>query len=70
LVATEDAGLQLMRRGFHLLRELAYLFPRRRYVITGRQLLEHPRSKTLLKLADTPKDSGMVHAENQGSRPD
>jgi hypothetical protein len=52
LVAAEDARLQLVRRCFHLFRELEDLIPRVRQAIAGRQLLEHVRPETLLQLGD------------------
>ena len=48
LVATEDAGLQLVRRRFHRLRERGDLLPRISQTIARRQLLEHARPEALL----------------------
>jgi hypothetical protein len=55
LVATEDARLQLVRRGFHLLRELEDLLARRRQAVARRQLLEHVRPEAFLELSDAPQ---------------
>jgi hypothetical protein len=70
LVATEDAGLQLVRGRFHLLRELKNLLPRIHQTIARRQLLEHARPEALLQLGDASQHGGVVHLEALGGSPD
>ena len=70
LVATEDARFQLVRRRFHLVRELEDLLPRIRQTIARRQLLEHVRPEALLQLGDASQHGGVVHPEALGGGPD
>src|SRR3978361_725297 len=69
LVPTEDARLQLVRRRFHLVRELEDLLARSRQAVARRQLFEHVRSKAFLELSDASQHGRVVHPEAHGGGP-
>ena len=70
LVATKDTRLQLIRRRFHLDRELEHPLARIRETVARRQLLEHVRPETRLEVGDAPQHGGMIDTEPLGSGPD
>src|ERR1700692_3159881 len=69
LVATKDARLQLVRRRFHLLRELEDLLARSRQAVARRQLFEHERPEAFLKLGDASQYGRVVHTKALGGSP-
>ena len=69
LVATEDARLQLVRRRFHLVRELEDLLARSRQAVARRQLFEHLRPEAFLELSDASQHGRVVHPEAPGGSP-
>lgn len=69
LVATEDASLQLVRRRFHLVRELEDLFARSRQAVARRQLFEHLRPEAFLELCDASQHGRVIHTEALGGCP-
>jgi NAD(P)-dependent dehydrogenase (short-subunit alcohol dehydrogenase family) len=69
LVATEDARLQLVRRRFHLVRELEDLLARSRQAVARRQLFEHVRPEAFLELGDASQHGRVVHTEALGGSP-
>ena len=65
----EDARLQFKRRRFHLLRELEDLLARSRQAVARRQLFEHERPETFLKLGDASQHGRVVHTKALGGSP-
>jgi hypothetical protein len=69
LVATEDARLQLVRRRFHLVRELEDLLARSRQAVARRQLFEHVRPEAFLELSNASQHGRVVHTKALGGGP-
>jgi hypothetical protein len=69
LVTPEDARLQLVRRRFHLVRELEDLLARSRQAVARRQLFEHLRPEAFLELCDASQHGRVIHPEALGGSP-
>jgi hypothetical protein len=69
LIAPEDARLQLVRPGFHLVREVENLLARGRQAVARRQLFEHPRPEMFLELSDASQHGRVVDSQALGGSP-
>src|SRR5439155_16511005 len=63
------ARLQLLRRRFHLVRELENLLARSRQAVARRQLFEHLDTEAFLKLGDASQHGRVVYTEALGGGP-